>query len=136
MTIRKVPNRGFNLDYVMWLFMRLSALGLYIVGLTALTGALIQGARTGADVHTIARWTFFPNYMHVYSSDMTNVESGLLLWTSLQYMAIFFGVTHGMNGLRIVVEDFMGTTNWRHLWRAFIFFLWIFIIFVGISLVQ
>ena len=133
MTVRKIPNRGFNLDYVMWLFMRLSALGLYLVGLVGLTAALILGARTQADISTVIRWMFFSNPMHVASSDFVNLDAFRNdFWNIFQFMGIFFGVTHGLNGLRIVVEDFVGSTAWRALWRTFIFLLWGFIILMSI----
>ncbi|MBT3315378.1 MAG: hypothetical protein HN390_12285 [Anaerolineae bacterium] len=136
MTSRKVAKRGFNLDYIMWLFMRLSALALYAVGLTGLTAALVMGARTQTDISTLIRWVFFPNPMHVFSSDIVNLDGFInSFWQIMQITAVFFGVTHGMNGLRIVVEDFMGSTIWRTLWRGFIFFLWIFILLVAIYVV-
>mgnify|MGYP002639862850 FL=1 len=136
MTSRKVAKRGFNLDYIMWLFMRLSALALYAVGLTGLTAALVMGARTQTDISTLIRWVFFPNPMHVFSSDIVNLDGFInSFWQIMQITAVFFGVTHGLNGLRIVVEDFMGSTIWRTLWRGFIFFLWIFIILVAIYVV-
>jgi succinate dehydrogenase hydrophobic anchor subunit len=136
MTSRKVAKRGFNLDYIMWLFMRLSALALYAVGLTGLTAALVMGARTQTDISTLIRWVFFPNPMHVFSSDIVNLDGFInQFWQIMQIIAVFFGVTHGLNGLRIVVEDFMGSTIWRTLWRGFIFFLWIFILLVAIYVV-
>ena len=136
MTSRKVAKRGFNLDYIMWLFMRLSALALYAVGLTGLTAALVMGARTQTDISTLIRWVFFPNPMHVFSSDIVNLDGFInSFWQIMQITAVFFGLTHGMNGLRIVVEDFMGSTIWRTLWRGFIFFLWIFILLVAIYVV-
>ena len=136
MTSRKVAKRGFNLDYVMWLFMRLSALALYAVGLTGLTAALVLGARTQTDIFTLVRWTFFQNPMHVYTSDLILIDSFInQYWQITELVALFFGVTHGMNGLRIVVEDFMGSTIWRPIWRGFIFFLWIFILLVAVYVV-
>ena len=136
MTSRKVAKRGFNLDYVMWLFMRLSALALYAVGLTGLTAALVLGARTQTDIFTLVRWTFFQNPMHVYTSDLILIDSFInQYWQITELVAVFFGVTHGMNGLRIVVEDFMGSTIWRPIWRGFIFFLWIFILLVAVYVV-
>jgi succinate dehydrogenase hydrophobic anchor subunit len=116
--------------------MRLSALALYAVGLTGLTAALVMGARTQTDISTLIRWVFFPNPMHVFSSDIVNLDGFInSFWQIMQITAVFFGVTHGMNGLRIVVEDFMGSTIWRTLWRGFIFFLWIFILLVAIYVV-
>ena len=136
MTSRTVAKRGFNLDYVMWLFMRLSALALYAVGLTGLTAALVLGARTQTDIFTLVRWTFFQNPMHVYTSDLILIDSFInQYWQITELVALFFGVTHGMNGLRIVVEDFMGSTIWRPIWRGFIFFLWIFILLVAVYVV-
>ena len=136
MTSRTVAKRGFNLDYVMWLFMRLSALALYAVGLTGLTTALVLGARTQTDIATLVRWTFFQNPMHVYTSDLILIDSFInQYWQITELVALFFGVTHGMNGLRIVVEDFMGSTIWRPIWRGFIFFLWIFILLVAVYVV-
>ena len=136
MTSRKVAKRGFNLDYVMWLFMRLSALALYAVGLTGLTAALIMGARTQTDISTIVRWTFFQNPMHVSTSDLILIDSFINpFWQIMQLTAVFFGVTHGINGLRIVVEDFIGSNWWRPIWRGFIFFLWLFILLVAIYVV-
>ncbi|MBT3190765.1 MAG: hypothetical protein HN736_09830 [Anaerolineae bacterium] len=136
MTSRKVAKRGFSLDYIMWLFMRLSALALYAVGLTGLTAALIMGARTQTDISTLIRWTFFQNPSHVFSSDLVNLDGFInQFWQIMQITAVFFGVTHGLNGLRTVVEDFMGSTIWRTLWRGFIFFSWIFMMLVAIYVV-
>jgi len=136
MTSRKVAKRGFSLDYVMWLFMRLSALALYAVGLTGLTFALVMGARTQTDIGTLIRWTFFQNPNHVFSSDLINLDAFInQFWQIMQITAVFFGVTHGLNGLRIVVEDFMGSTIWRTLWRGFIFFLWIFMMLVAVYVI-
>ena len=136
MTSRKVAKRGFNLDYVMWLFMRLSALALYAIGLIGLTAAFIMGARTQTDISTIVRWAFFQNPSHVFSSDIVNLDGFInQFWQIMQIITVFFGVTHGINGLRTVVEDFIGSTIWRPLWRGFIFFLWLFILLVSIYVV-
>jgi len=136
MSSRTVAKRGFNLDYIMWLFMRISALALYTLGLTGLVAALIMGARTQTDISTLLRWTFFPNPSHVISSDIVYLDPWInSFWQIIQMLAVFFGVTHGINGLRIVVEDFIGSSWWRVLWRGFIFFLWLFILLVAIYVV-
>jgi len=136
MTSRKVAKRGFNLDMAMWLFMRLSALALYVVGLIGLTAALIMGARTQTDIFTLIRWTFFPNPSHVFSSDLVNLDGFInQFWQIMQIIALFFGITHGINGLRIVVEDFMGSSVWRLIWRGFIFTLWLFSLLLAVYVV-
>jgi len=136
MSLRTVAKRGFNLDYMMWLFMRLSALGLYLVGLTGLIAAFVMGARTQTDISTVVRWMFFPNPSHVVSSDIVNLDGFInSFWQVMQMLAVFFGVTHGINGLRIVVEDFISSGWARPLWRGFIFILWLFILLVAVYVV-
>jgi len=136
MTSRKVAKRGFNLDHLMWLFMRLSALALYVFGLTGLIAAFIMGARTQTDISTLLRWAFFPNPNHVISSDIVNLDGwNNSFWQIIQMLVAFFGVTHGINGLRIVVEDFIGSNWWRPIWRGFVFILWLFTLLVAIYVV-
>ena len=136
MNSRTVAKRGFNLDYLMWLFMRLSALALYLIGLTGLVAALAMGARTQTDIGTLIRWTFFPNPNHVISSEIVNLDAWInSFWQVMELLAVFFGVTHGINGLRIVVEDFIGSNWWGPIWRGFIFILWLFILLVAIYVV-
>lgn len=137
MTSRKVAKRGFNLDYMMWLFMRLSALGLYLVAIIGLIAAFVMGARAQTDIMTVIRWMFFPNSFHVSTSDIVYVDGFMnAFWDIMQYLAVFFGVTHGLNGLRIVVEDFIGSSWWRPVWRGIVFILWIFVMLVAVRLVQ
>jgi succinate dehydrogenase hydrophobic anchor subunit len=136
MSSRTVAKRGFNLDYIMWLFMRISALALYTIGLIGLIAAFAMGARTQTDISTLIRWVFFPNPNHVLSSDIINLDTWInSFWLVMEILAVFFGVTHGMNGLRIVVEDYMGHTVWRKIWRIFIFVLWLFVMLVAVYVV-
>lgn len=136
MSSRTVAKRGSSLDHIMWLFMRLSALGLYLVGLTGLITALALGARTQTDMMIVVRWMFFPNPSHVVSSEIVNLDAFInAFWQVMQLLAVFFGVTHGLNGLRIVVEDFIGSSWWRPIWRGFVFILWLFILLVAIYVV-
>jgi len=136
MKSRTVAKRGFNLDFMMWMFTRLSALTLYLLGLVGVTAALVMGARNEMDVSTLVRWTFFPNPSHVVSSDVVNIDAYInYFWQIMQILVVFFGVTHGINGLRIIVEDYIGSNWWRPIWRGFIFFLWLFILLVAIYVI-
>lgn len=136
MSSRTVAKRGFSFEYIMWLFTRISALGLYLIGLTGLITGLVLGARTQTDISTLVRWMFFPNPNHVLSSEIVNLDTWInSFWQVMELLAVFFGVTHGMNGLRVVVEDFIGSNWWRPIWRGFIFILWLFILLVAIYVV-
>lgn len=133
----KVVQPGFNFEYLMWIFTRISGLALIILALVGLVSAMIYGARTQMDIGTLLRWTFFPNPNHVVSSEIPDLEPNWMnaFWQVMQMLIAVFGVTHGFNGLRVVVEDFTGQSFWRPLLRGLIFLLWLFVMIVAIYVI-
>ncbi len=134
MRVRTVPQRGLTLEYMMWLFTRLSGLALIVLALFGVAMAFYYGARTQVDMMTAFRWTFFPNHYHIEASADTIAD--LERWTSdlwqiMQLLILFFGVTHGVNGLRVVVEDYIGGPLKRLSWRSLIFMVWITLLIVA-----
>jgi len=69
---RRLPlaQRGLNFEMAMWVFTRLSALGMYALVLFALVGALIMGARNNMSFADVMRWAFLPNVTHVQSTNI------------------------------------------------------------------
>jgi succinate dehydrogenase hydrophobic anchor subunit len=136
MTLRKVPQSGWNLEYLMFLFTRLSGLSFFILSIVGLLMALYMGARTQMDLGTLVRWTFFPNLNHVVDSEIPNTDlwsNGL--WQVFQISILFFGGTHGLNGLRVVLEDYLTHPALQILIRLVIFLLWILLLMVAIYVV-
>lgn len=137
MSSRTVPQRGFNLDYLMWLFTRLSGLGLFLMAFIGVVGALLMGARQQVDLPTLMRWTFFPNPNHVVNSNIPDVTQGWAnaYWQIMMILVLFFGVTHGFNGLRMIIEDYLGKSISQVLLRGLIFLLWLFFMVMGIYVI-
>ena len=136
MRSRIVPQPGINLDYIMWQFTRLSGLFLVLLALIGFTYALLLGARTQIYLPTLMRWTFFPNPNHVVNY-VADVEAG---WMNaglqvLQMAIIFFGVTHGFNGLRMILEDYVGRGFGQLILRGFIFLLWLVVFIVAVQVI-
>lgn len=136
MRTRTVPQPGLNLDYFMWQFTRLSGIFLVLLALIGFTYALILGARTQIDLPTLLRWTFFPNPNHVVNY-VADVEAG---WMNaglqvLQMAIIFFGITHGFNGLRMILEDYIGRGFGQLMMRGFIFLLWLVVFIIAIQVI-
>ena len=50
MKSRKVPHPGWNLEYMMWLFTRISGLAFFLLAIIGLLGALYMGARLHMNV--------------------------------------------------------------------------------------
>ena len=137
MTTRTAVQRGFNLDYLMWLFTRLSGLAVVIMALVGVAVAFYLGARTQMDMPTLLRWTFFPNPNHVINSEIPDLEIGWVnaYWQIMQMLIIFFAGTHGINGLRMVLEDYLSPSFGVLVLRGFFFTLWAFCMIVAIYVI-
>ena len=109
-----LSKRGLNFEMFMWLFTRLSALGMYALILFAIMGALVMGARNDMNLADVMRWGFMPMETHVQS---TNVPD-LALWSSPFWMLtgsalLLLGVAHGVHGLVVIADDYIVTARGR-----------------------
>ncbi len=136
MKSRKIPHPGWNLDYMMWMFTRISGLAFFLLAIIGLLAALFMGARLHMNVGTLMRWTFFPNPNHVLDSEIPNIDSWANgLWQIFQISILFFGGTHGMNGLRVVLEDYIHLPGLQMLIRFIIFLTWIIMLMLSVYVV-
>ncbi len=137
MRARYVPNRGLNLDYIMWLFTRISGLGIILLALIGLGAAMLMGARMQMDLPTVLRWTFFPNPNHVVNSNIPDVTIGwaTAFWQIMEYLILFFAFTHAANGIRMIIEDYVGTGFLRPFLRALVALVWAGMIIIGIYVI-
>jgi succinate dehydrogenase hydrophobic anchor subunit len=137
MTIRKVPHPGWNLEYLMWIFMRFSGLAFFLLAIIGMMVALAQGARNQMGLGALLRWTFFPNPSHV-QVEVPDVDLGWRngFWQAIEISILFFGGTHGLNGLRYVLEDYFTKPVFQFFSRSLIFILWIFLLIVAVFVVM
>lgn len=136
MRSRTMPKPSWNLEFLMWIFTRISGITLILLAIIGLSAGLIMGARTQMDLGTLMRWTFFPNPSHVLDSEIPD----LYLWTNgfwqiMQILVVVFAATHGFNGLRVVIEDYSKPGIWQAALRFLIFLLWVFSGLVGIYVI-
>jgi len=133
MRSRPAPQMGFNFEYLMWIFTRISGLALLLLALVGVAAALLMGARTQLDLSQLMRWTFFPNSFHVVNSNIPDVTQGWAnaYWQTMQMLLVFFGITHGVNGLRVVLEDYLGGSWGRVFLRGLLFLFWLFMIIIA-----
>jgi succinate dehydrogenase hydrophobic anchor subunit len=131
-----MPKPSWNLEFLMWGFTRISGISLILLTIIGISAGLLMGARTQMDLGTLLRWTFFPNPSHVLDSDIPNLD----LWTNsfwqiIQILVVVFAATHGLNGLRVVIEDYSKPGFWQVALRLLIFLVWIFSGLVGIYVI-
>ncbi|MCC6956383.1 MAG: hypothetical protein IT316_06275 [Anaerolineales bacterium] len=137
MSSRPAPQIGFSFEYLMWIFTRISGLVMYLLAFVGLVMAFWMGAHQQVDIGALARWTFFPNPNHVTNTNIPDVTLGWsnAWWQVMEMLIFLFAVTHGMNGVRVIYEDYIGNTWGRALGRGIIFLLWIFLLIVGIYVI-
>jgi succinate dehydrogenase hydrophobic anchor subunit len=135
-TVRTVPHRALTLEFAMWVFTRISGAALLLMGVAGMLGALYMGARTQMDLPTLMRWTFFPNPNHVVNSNISDVNLGWAnaYWRLMEYLILAFGVTHGFNGVRVVMEDYVRNVTLRRVLLWVIVVLWGVVLAAGVHL--
>jgi len=116
----------------MWIFTRISGLALATLAVIGAIGAFIMGARGQVDLQALWRWMFIPNSYHISSTDITDVEPwASAWWQTMQLLVIFFGATHAFNGLRVILEDYIGHTMLVLVLRAVIMVMWLVMLLVA-----
>jgi succinate dehydrogenase hydrophobic anchor subunit len=138
MASRSAPQVGFSFEYLMWIFTRISGLAMFLLSFIGLFGAFYLGARQQVNLGALARWTFFPNPNHVVNTQIPDVTLGWAnaWWQVMEILLLVFGATHGINGLRVVVEDYLSPSWWRTMLRGFFFLLWLFVLIMGFYVIQ
>ena len=130
MRSRPAPRIGFNFEYLMWIFTRISGVIMILFALAGLSSALWMGARTQLGIDAVLRWTFFPNSYHVQGVENTDLWFNNY-WQIIQTVVIFFAGTHGVNGLRVVLEDYLHRSWLRVYVRGFLFLFWLFMLYIA-----
>jgi succinate dehydrogenase hydrophobic anchor subunit len=101
----------------MWLFTRLSALGMYLLVLVAIIGALVMGARTDMNFADLMRWAFTPNNTHVQSSNVPDLAPwSTPFWRLVATAMVLLATSHGVHGMVVVIDDYISSERWR-LWN-------------------
>ena len=128
---------GLSFEYILWIFTRLSGLGMILLAVVGGTSALLMRARTQMDLPTLLRWMFFQNPNHVVNSSISDIAQGWsnAFWQTMEMLTIFLAITHGFNGLRVVLEDYFGPSSFRPLMRGAIIFLWLAALIIAVYVI-
>jgi succinate dehydrogenase / fumarate reductase membrane anchor subunit len=123
---RPMRSTGY-FEYLMWLFTRFSGLALLIFAAISMGAAFMLGGRTLLDLPTMVRWMFFPNPNHVINSDIPDISLGWsnTFWQVFAVVMMFLAAGHGINGLRMVFEDYIKRPILVWIWRALMVLLWL-----------
>src|SRR5919197_2655388 len=113
-----LSKRGLNFEMFMWLFTRLSALGMYALILFAIFGALIMGARNNMSFADVLRWGFMPNVTHVQDTNVPDTAPWATPFWKLTASALLLVATaHGVHGLVVIADDYIVSARGRQIVR-------------------
>ncbi|OGO19616.1 MAG: hypothetical protein A2Z14_19565 [Chloroflexi bacterium RBG_16_48_8] len=123
---RRVRPAMGTFEYGMWLFTRLSGLAIILFSAVSIAMAFIMGGRTLLDLPAMFRWMFFPNPNHVVNSDIPDVTAGWsnAFWQIFSTVIIFLAAGHGLNGLRMVIEDYVDRITFVYALRLLLLVMW------------
>jgi succinate dehydrogenase hydrophobic anchor subunit len=109
-----LTKRGLNFEMFMWLFTRLSALGMYALILFAIGSALVMGARNDMNLADVMRWGFMPVNTHVQSTDVPDLAPwSTPFWRLTASALLLLAVAHGVHGLVVIADDYIDTARGR-----------------------
>lgn len=109
-----LSKRGLNFEMFMWLFTRLSALGMYAFILFAIIGALVMGARNDMNLADVMRWGFMPVNTHVQNTDVPDLAPwSTPFWRLTASALLLLAVAHGVHGLVVIADDYIVTPRGR-----------------------
>ena len=131
-----LSKRGLNFEMFMWLFTRLSALAMYALILFAIIGALVMGARYQMNLADVLRWAFTPNYTHVQSTNVPELDPWATpFWKVVASLMVLTAGSHGLHGVLSVLDDYFTGPRARVIFRVIITLLVPVLIGIGIYVV-
>jgi len=117
-------SRG-KFELYMWFFTRVSGLMLLLLGAYSIIYANLNGGRGLMDAGAQTRWAFFPISFHVSSSavEMTpNFQNAF--WQFYALLLFAFAATHGTNGIRVILKDYVRSPMLLAWLNALLLFVW------------
>ena len=109
-----LTKRGLNFEMLMWLFTRLSALGMYALILFAILGALWMSARNNMSFADVLRWGFMPTNTHVQSTQVPDLGPwSTPFWMLTASALLLLAVAHGVHGLVVIADDYITSSRGR-----------------------
>ena len=116
-----------SLELYAWFFTRMSGILLLLMGAFNLTYANLAGGYGNMDAAAQMRWAFFPISFHVQSSSVVvTPHFSNPFWQVYSLIAVVFAATHGFNGIRIILDDYVHHPMLLAWLRGLLVVLWLF----------
>jgi succinate dehydrogenase / fumarate reductase membrane anchor subunit len=127
---------GSKFETYMWFFTRLSGILFLLMGAFNIVYANLAGGQGNMDVGAQMRWAFFPISFHVESSAVEVTPNfANPFWQVYSFLLLTFTATHGYNGIRVILQDYVRHPLLLAWLKALLFLLWAGLILAAIYLI-
>ena len=134
--IMRQAKAGSKFELTMWFFTRVTgALFLLLVAFN-LVYANLAGGRGHLDAGAQMRWAFFPISFHVSSTSVEVTPNfSNPFWQLYTFLVVSFGATHGLNGLRVILQDYVRHPLLLAWLKAILAGIWILVLVAAVFLI-
>ena len=109
-----LSKRGMSFETFMWLFTRLTALGMYAFIFIGVVGALIMGAQNQMSFVEVLRWALMPNPGHVEYTNVPDIAPWATVFWRLVASGMFLTASsHGVHGVIVILDDYFAKASQR-----------------------
>jgi succinate dehydrogenase / fumarate reductase membrane anchor subunit len=127
---------GGRLEVYAWFLTRVTGILLLLMAAFSLVYANLVGGPSNLYAAAQMRWAFFPIQFHVQSTSVEVAPSFSNPFLQVfSFLLITFAATHGINGLRVVLEDYIRHPLLMAWIRVALVALWIFGLLAAIFLI-
>ena len=128
---------GNRFELYAWFFTRVTGILFLLMGAFNLIYANLAGGRGHLDVGAQMRWAFFPIATHVSSTSVEVIPNfSNAYWQVYGFLLVAFAITHGFNGLRVILEDYVNHSPLLLVWlKALLVGIWLFVLVAATFLI-
>jgi len=127
---------GGRFELYAWFFTRITGILFLLMGAFNIAYANLAGGRGNMDVAAQMRWAFFPIPFHVESTAVEVTPNfSNPFWQVYSFILVAFAATHGFNGLRVILEDYVSSPLALAWLRGILVAVWLFVLLSAIFLI-
>lgn len=127
---------GSKFETTMWFFTRVTGILFLFMGALSMVYANLTGGYGNMDVGAQMRWAFFPISFHVESSAVEVTPNfSNPFWQAYSFLLVAFAATHGFNGLRVILTDYIRRPLLLAWVKAILLLLWLLVLVAAVFLV-
>jgi succinate dehydrogenase / fumarate reductase, membrane anchor subunit len=127
---------GGRFELYAWFLTRVTGILFLLMAAFDLVYANLVGGPSNLYAAAQMRWAFFPITFHVQSTSVEVTPNfANPFWQVYSFLLIVFAATHGLNGLRVVLEDYIRRPLLMAWVRAALVGLWLCVLLAAIFLI-